>query len=187
MKTLFECLDQKSVVVVWGRFNPPHIGHEHVVNRAILEAQRLGADCKIFLSPTHDIFENPLTFEQKLDVMCVAIPSAKPYLYEHGDIKTLAHVLEVLNRDGYSNIYLLAGADRYESFKKLKENVTVIHAGLRDEESPGVVGASSSKMREAVVNNSYEEFCKYTTTNMTEHQKIKLFTLIKSAIKNRSV
>ena len=50
----------KGVVVVFGRFNPPTIGHEKLLKAAANEAKRTGSELKIYPSRTQSRNKNKL-------------------------------------------------------------------------------------------------------------------------------
>lgn len=64
MKTTREFLKEQdlkeNVVFSFGRFQPPTIGHQLLVQKVISETKRKNADGVIFLSSTTDNKNNPL-------------------------------------------------------------------------------------------------------------------------------
>ena len=54
-----------TAVFVFGRFNPPTIGHEKLINALIATNQREGGTCLVYGSHTQDSRTNPLTHTQK--------------------------------------------------------------------------------------------------------------------------
>ena len=58
-----------GIVIVFGRFNPPTIGHKRLIDAAAREAKRTGADLKIFPSRTQDKKKNPLDPGMKINYM----------------------------------------------------------------------------------------------------------------------
>ena len=58
-----------TLVVAWGRFNPPTLGHELVINKVASEAKSRNADYTIFPTKSHDPKKNPLSFREKVKFM----------------------------------------------------------------------------------------------------------------------
>ena len=52
------------IIFTWGRFNPPHKGHEKLITKM----KDLGENSQVFLSHSHDI-KNPLEYEYKFQLM----------------------------------------------------------------------------------------------------------------------
>ena len=57
----------------------------------------------------------------------------------------------------------------------IRDSVNVINAGNRDAESEGVEGASASKMRKAVLDNSWDEFSKLIPKGFDKEKSKKLY------------
>ena len=72
-----EALESSSVVVVFGRFNPPTIGHEKLLKAAATQAKREGADLAIYPSRTQDKKKNPLDPKTKIGFMKKMFPACK--------------------------------------------------------------------------------------------------------------
>lgn len=51
----------KTAVFAFGRFNPPTIGHEKLINAVIAVTQREGGTAFIYGSHTQDSRKNPLS------------------------------------------------------------------------------------------------------------------------------
>lgn len=157
---------EKSIVFTFGRFNPPTIGHAKLINK--VKELGKGQTIEIFMSQTQDNKKNPLSFDEKLGFMKQAfdVPIST-------DKKLVSpfHVLEMLSDDGWKNVTMVVGSDRVGNFRKqmtpyvgatsgklqLKFNTfRVISAGERD--AKDVNGVSSSKLREFVVADDYNNF-----------------------------
>ena len=62
---------RKSVAFTFGRFNPPTIGHEKLINKVAGASSAF----KIFLSRSEDTKKNPLSPRQKLSIMKKMFPT----------------------------------------------------------------------------------------------------------------
>ena len=56
----------KTAVFSFGRFNPPTIGHELLINKVSKVASRNRADAFIFPSGSQDAKKNPLDYAEKI-------------------------------------------------------------------------------------------------------------------------
>ena len=59
---------QKTVVFSFGRFNPPTIGHQKLLQKVIQTAKKKGGQSKLFVSYSQDPKKNPLTASKKLHI-----------------------------------------------------------------------------------------------------------------------
>ena len=50
---------EKRIVIAFGRFNPPTTGHALLIAFLTKTANRLGADARVYASPTTDAKKNP--------------------------------------------------------------------------------------------------------------------------------
>jgi hypothetical protein len=161
----------KSIVVAFGRFQPPTIGHQLLVDKVVETAQQLRADHAMFSSRTNDPKKNPLTPRQKFKWLKRFFPEGN--FKDISSIKSPVDMLYWLAERGYDHVYLVGGEDREENYKgfanlmkkrgdeKLRlKSFNVVGAGKRDPKARGVTGMSASKMRAAVADNNFKTFMK---------------------------
>ena len=156
----------ETVTLVFGRFNPPTVGHEKLLNGA----QQVAADgdLRIYPSRSVDPKKNPLDTNQKTELMKKMFPDHADNIINDESIKTIFDALKVADQDGYSNVKIVVGSDRVAEFDNLAqkyngnlydfEEIDTISAGERDEDAEGVSGMSASKMRKAASENDFETF-----------------------------
>jgi len=156
----------RGVVLTWGRYNPPTIGHETVFNEAARTANDNGYSLRIMATHSHDAKKNPLVYEDKIEYIKSLFPRYRDYVHEsaHND---LIKVVEELN-SSYQNIILIAGADRLAEYTTLLnkyngtlytyDTISVISSGDRDPESDGVSGVSASGMRQHCAEGNFQKF-----------------------------
>ena len=73
----------KTAVFTFGRFNPPTVGHEVLVNKIETVAKRNRADAFVFLSSSQDSKKNPLDYKNKVKWMKKMFkPRQKPVVIE---------------------------------------------------------------------------------------------------------
>lgn len=115
--------ESKAAYFIFGRFQPPHIGHAHLINILYSEAVKDGADPYVFPTSTQDGIKNPLSIERKVVYMKKMFP---PRLYPGltiintttQDCKTIYKVIGHLKEAGYTSITLFVGQDRVANFTK---------------------------------------------------------------------
>ena len=67
----------KTAVFVFGRFNPPTIGHEKLLNALTATAQREGGKALVYTSSTQDAKKNPLSKNQIFQYLAKAFPKQR--------------------------------------------------------------------------------------------------------------
>ncbi len=169
-----EAPKKDTVVIAFGRMNPPTIGHGVLVDKVLSEASKRNADHFIFASTSQDPKKNPLTHKQKVEYLKKFFPKAKFPLNKAGD--PYSAVLYVCDL-GYKNIIMVAGSDQVENFKNIAkykgktaerdpkkrkysfDTFEVVQAGeARDDDAQGVQGMSASKMRAAAFDGDFKKF-----------------------------
>ena len=167
MKEFISGPRNKTVVVTFGRFNPPTVGHQHLVNGVRQLAQKLRADHAIFPSQSQDPKKNPLEFSEKADFLQRLFPQAN--IIKNSRVKTVLDAAFVLSKK-FDNFVLVVGSDRVDEFKKLLNQyngdeytfnkIAVVSAGERDPDAEGVAGMSASKLRGFAIKNDFKSFAK---------------------------
>lgn len=175
----------KSFAFTFGRFNPPTIGHEKLLQKVA----SLGSEYKIFLSRSQDAVKNPLSPSDKLKWMTTIF---KPYA-SHILIMPTNMVLELAAKIysmGYTNATMVVGSDRVREFDTILnkyngernrhgfynfEKINVVSAGERDPDEEGVTGMSASKLRNYASRGDLKNFKRGIPGNLTEKQKNELF------------
>lgn len=154
-----------TIALTFGRFNPPTIGHEKLLNTV----SEQGADnYRIYPSRTVDPKKNPLEPDVKIDFMTRMFPNHADAIVNDGDMSNIFNVLSNLNQEGYSGVTMVVGSDRVSEFKSLLEKyngqaydfeeLNVISAGERDPDAEGVEGMSASKLRAMAAAGDLEGF-----------------------------
>ena len=183
--------DRGDITVVFGRFNPPTIGHQKLLDKAKKAAGK-GA-LRIYPSRSQDAKKNPLDTDTKYDVMQKMFPSHADSMVNDPNSKTIFDVLKKAYGDGYSNVNIVVGGDRVKEFDKLAteyngklynfNSVKTISAGNRDADSEGIEGMSASKMRKAAAENDFETFSKGVPKSLDDKTVKQLFNTVKKQMK----
>ena len=169
---------EKHTVFTFGRFNPPHAGHEKLINKVKDVAAQHGADHMIFTSHSHDRSKNPLPHDEKVGFMKKIFPNTNIHDSSEHPIKTALDAVKHLSRTGTTHATFVVGQDRVDEFHNLLHkynkhpsdpdfdpnkhyhipHLNVISAGQRDPDAEDVTGASASKQREHAQNNNFKGF-----------------------------
>ena len=166
--------DRSTAVFAFGRFNPPTIGHQKLIQSVIDTAQKANGKAYLFLSHKQNAKTDPLTFDEKQKYIQQFYPTLAV-----GDAgaNTIIKALQKIQSEGRTKIIMVAGSDRVEEFQKLLnqyngkpdkagndlykfDSIAVVNAGQRDPDAEGVSGASASKARELAMKGQEHEFSK---------------------------
>ena len=161
----------KSIAFAFGRFNPPTIGHEKLINKVKSVPTN---DYKIYLSRSEDPKKNPLSPRDKLSIMKKMFPSHARNI-EINRTNMVLDIATMLYNKGYTDITMVAGSDRVREFEGILKKyngvksrhglydfntINVVSAGERDPDAEGATGMSASKMRAAAAKGDLKSFQK---------------------------
>jgi hypothetical protein len=164
-------MEDKSIAFTFGRFNPPTIGHQKLINK--VKSLRTN-DYKIFLSRSQDPKKNPLSPEYKLRVMKDMFKADRRNIELNPTNMVLDLATDLYNQ-GYTDVTMVAGSDRVREFEGILkkyngvksrhglydfDSIKVVSAGERDPDAEGATGMSASKMRDAAARGDKEAFKK---------------------------
>lgn len=161
----------KSIVLTFGRFQPPTTGHEKLIKKVVDVARKNNADHLIFPSRSNDPKKNPLSPKDKVRIMRQLFKFAN--IADEPDAKTPFHAMKMLSDRGYKNVFLVVGSDRVKELDKqirpyIKhsdpkksfefDTFQVVSAGERDPDATDVTGMSGSKMRALAAEGDFDSF-----------------------------
>ena len=166
--------DRSTAVFAFGRFNPPTIGHQKLLDKVISMAKQVNGKGYVFLSQKQNNKTDPLTFKEKQDYMKMFYPQLA---IGDAGVKTIIQALQKIQAEGRTRIVMIAGSDRVMEFQKLLnqyngkptkagnveykfDSIDVVSAGERDPDQEGASGASASKARELANKGQEHEFSK---------------------------
>ena len=166
--------DRATAVFAFGRFNPPTIGHQKLIETVLSTAEKANGKAYLFLSHKQNNKTDPLDFKSKQSYIQQFYPKLAV-----GDAgaNTIIKALQKIQAEGRTRIIMVAGSDRVEEFEKLLnqyngkpdkagndlykfDDIKVVNAGQRDPDAEGVSGASASKARELANKGQEHEFTK---------------------------
>ena len=182
--------DPADITIAFGRFNPPTVGHEKLLNRVKSVAGK--GEYAIYPSRSNDPKKNPLDPEEKISYMQQMFPKHSERIVNDPESKTIFDVLKKSNAAGARSINIVVGADRLKEFENLAnkyngelydyDRIRVISAGERDAESEGVEGMSASKLRKAVASDDFESFSKGLPKGFGDENMKKLYSSLKKSM-----
>ena len=157
-----------TLTLAFGRFNPPHAGHQQLMDIAAQSAEAEESDYIIVPSRSQDKKKNPLDADTKVSVMRQLFPQHSERIINDGANRTIFDVLKKAHNDGYTNVRIVAGQDRVKEFDKLSQNyngqlyqfdnMEVVSSGERDRDAECMEGLSSSRMRLAAAEGDFKTF-----------------------------
>jgi len=186
-----------TAVFVFGRFNPPTIGHEKLINAVIAVNQREGGTALIYGSHSQDTKKNPLTHKQKFNYLGKMFPSLRTALQSKATEKNIMEIAAELNGK-HNKLIMIAGSDRVLEFKSLLnsyngikskhgfykfEEIEVKSAGERDPDADGASGMSASKMRKAAIQGDFDAFQMGASDNLTVKDKRNMMNDVRTGLK----
>ena len=185
-------VDQGSISITFGRFNPPTIGHETLINRVAREAKSSGGEYRIYPSRSQDPKKNPLDPGTKIKFMRQAYPDHANSIISSDGMRTIFDVLTALDSEGYSSVNIIVGGDRVSEFTSLAnkyngklynfDEINVVSAGDRDPDADGIEGMSASKMRKAAAEGDFDTFQQGIPKAVSKQGKEELFMTLRTSM-----
>ena len=171
-----------DVTFAFGRFNPPTIGHEK-----LMDATKKGSrNYRVYASHTQDSRRNPLDHQTKIRYMKRMFPKHSRSITSSND-RTAIDVAVKLHDEGFTNLTMVVGSDRVKEFNDLLKKyngvqarhgfynfktIRIKSAGERDPDAEGLRGMSASKMRKAAQDNDYNSFKKGLPIGYRDGEKL---------------
>lgn len=168
-KQFLKQLPNNTFVCALGEFNPPTTAHELLVKTVQVVAEQRSADHAIYTSPSELISE-----EKKSNFLQLMFPKTK--FQSLGESFFSAQVKQLSER--YRKVVIIAGADQFAEFKKLKEcaNVEIISIGDKDPD------ADHPKMKQYATKGVYEDFKKLLPSTIRDIDGRRLMNEMRSGM-----
>ena len=190
-KTEGESKDGETLTLVFGRFNPPTVGHEKLLNGAKTIAG--SGELRIYPSRSEDPKKNPLDPATKTNMMKKMFPDFDEMIVNDEGVRTIFDALKLADDEGYSDVKIVVGSDRVAEFDSLAQkyngklydfdDIETISAGDRDSEAEGVEGMSASKMRTAAAENDFEAFRQGIPSSLDDKTVRQLMNTVRKKMK----
>ena len=193
-RSLMETSSPNRIVIAFGRFQPPTIGHELIIKTVKETAERLGCPYAIFVSKKVGTtpkpkLRDPLTIDQKMHFLNKFFPGTN-FVAATDSIRTPVEAAKALNQK-YNEIVFVAGADRKEIKDLLDQynhidynynKIDFVSSGERDPDSDGVAGVSGTDVRQAAANNDFDTFKQNLPTTASEEDAMQLMELVRTGM-----
>ena len=156
----------KTIVLFFGRANPPHIGHGVAFKKVLDVAKSYQSNHIIYISRSTDKKKNPLSVMRKIFWLKKMFGSRYNFVAANDQIRTFIEAVKA--QDGkFEQIVVIAGSDRVAEYQKLLnryngtkefsfDSIKVVSAGERDPDAEGTGGLSATKMRQAAIDGDIE-------------------------------
>ena len=181
-----------TLTIAFGRFNPPTIGHQKLLDTAAITAQQTEGDFIVVPARLQDKKKNPLDPDTKISYMRKMFPAYSENIVNDPQNNTIFDVLKKAHNDGYANVVIVGGADRVKEFDKLSnayngklyefETIQVVSSGQSDPDAEGARGMSGSKLRKAATEGDFNTFRKGLSPELSRKEAIQLFDLVRQSM-----
>lgn len=170
-----------DVFTVFGRHNPPHLGHKLTFDGADKMAQSIGdkapAEQRFYTSRSQDRKKNPLPFDMKTDFLKEMFPKHADKWDSDDNVRTILGAATKAHDQGFKNFHFVGGGDRRQGMEDLLrryngnlydfDNIYSHSVGDRDEDSDDPLASlSASRMRRMAQSGDLEGFAQGTGGNM---------------------
>ena len=168
--------DRATAVFAFGRFNPPTIGHQKLIEKVQSMTKQVNGKGYIFLSHTQNPKKDPLSFQEKQAYITSQVNDPDLQIGS-ADVKTIIQALQKMQSQGRTRVIMIAGDDRVMEFQKFLnqyngnpdkqgtvlykfDDIQVVSAGQRDPDADDIAGVSASKARDWALKGQEHEFSK---------------------------
>jgi hypothetical protein len=162
-----------DAVTVFGRHQPPHLGHKLTLDHASRLAKNIGdkapGDQHFYTSRSMDPKKNPLPFQLKLNFLQRMFPEHAQKWDPDENVRTILDAATKAHEKGYKNFHFVGGGDRRQPMEDLMrryngnlyqfDNIYSHSAGEREDNSDDpIANLSASKLRNLVAKGDLEKF-----------------------------
>ena len=188
--------EERIGYLVFGRMNPPTIGHGKLLDKLAATAGR--APYRIYLSQSADSNNNPLTYSDKVKFARKMFPRHARSIMVDKKVITPFHALSAMYNAGFKKVVMVAGSDRVKEydlrlnkyngkkgshgFFNFEGGIKVVSAGQRDPDGKGAEGASGTKQRGYAKSNDFTGFSQGLTKAISNPDAKKMFNAVRSGM-----
>jgi len=182
-----------AVVITFGRFNPPSLGHENLLNAVQEQAEELEAEYRIYPSRTSDKKQNPLDFKTKYNILQHVFPDHAENIIndpENGD--NIYDILTSLHDEGYHHVVIVCGEENVQKYEKIAQKyngsvydfygVEVVSTNMQDPDNDKTEGITSAMMRKAALENDYETFKQGLPGNVSKKECRAIYRQVRNSM-----
>jgi len=188
--------EEKIGYLVFGRMNPPTIGHGKLLDKLAATASR--APYRIYLSQSNDAKDNPLTYSDKVKYARKMFPRHARSIIIDKKVVTPFHALSAMYNAGFKKVVMIAGSDRVKEydlrlnkyngkkgshgFYNFDGGIKVVSAGQRDPDGKGAEGASGTKQRGYAQSNDFTGFSQGLSKAISNPDAKKMFNAVRNGM-----
>jgi len=186
-----------TLTIVFGRFNPPTVAHQELMDTAAQFAAEEGGDYVIVPSRSFDSKKDPLDPDSKIFFMRKLFPDHGERIVNDPNQVTIFDTLKKAHNDGYSGVRIVCGNTRAREFENLSNNynnqlyqfdgIEVFPVGETDADGKEVNGITSSRMRLAAAEGDFVTFRNLTPPSIPRKEIIQLFDLVRQGMGIREI
>jgi len=153
---------ESTAVMAFGRYNPPTIGHEKLINKVKEVAAKENGSAHIIASHSENSAKNPLPKDKKVEYLKKVAGKDVNVSSSSGQAPSVLHAAVKLHNAGHKHLIMVAGSDRVPEYHELLhkyngveskhglynfKSIKVVSAGNRDPDAEGASGMSGTKLR----------------------------------------
>ena len=168
-----EAPEETTAVMAFGRFNPPTVGHEKLIQKVHAVAKEHNGEAHVVASHSQGTMKDPLPQDKKIGYLRSIAHGQVNISGSSKQEPTIFHAASRMHDAGHSHLVIVAGSDRVEQYQRDLDryngvagkhgnynfkSIKVVSAGQRDPDAEGVEGMSGTKMREHARNGNVSRF-----------------------------
>ena len=158
-------MSNRKSIFVFGRMNPPTVGHRALINKAIQTGREIGADVHVFVTKTQEKNKNPLPPNLKKEVLNSMYPNMKNRIFTESSIPA---IMKQMKNGNYGEVYMMVGSDRLNNFQWVKQKLcakNILSGGQRNSTASGTTGMSATFARKTARVGSVQNFGRCINAN----------------------
>jgi hypothetical protein len=152
-----------TMVMLFGKMNPPTHAHEKAIFQAQQHAEKLGAKLKVVVNHSDSNIANPIDPKRKLKHLKAAFPDVDISMSDPST-PTVIHHIRKANQDGIRNIVVMGGGKRAKNYEKILNGYNGREYKFEtikvQQLSHGAGHISSEELRNHAHDNNFDEFRK---------------------------
>jgi hypothetical protein len=178
--------------IVFGRFNPPTVAHQELMDTAAQISAEEGGDYIIVPSRSFDPKKNPLDPDTKIFFMRKLFPDHGERIVNDPNQITIFDTLKKAHNDGYAGVRIVCGNTRAKDFENLSNTyngqlyqfdiIEVFPVGEVDADDKEINGITSSRMRLAAAEGDFVTFRNLIPPSIPRKEIIQLFDLVRQGM-----
>lgn len=179
-----------TIVMSFGRFNPPHRGHKLLLDKLAETAKAHGGDPVLFVNPKQNDQKDPLNVQDKAKYVQMLNPEVQVHWKPKSEVPDPEDIIKLYSEQGYKHLVLVEGGDREKWFHDLIQprmesgelkfkDWKFVSAGDRDTEQAW----SATQQRDAAKKGDYTAFRQGLPKDFSEEHAREMFQKVREGMK----